>query len=499
MQVSCFYLKTKQSKLLCLYNLRIRHKKCDEAKPACSQCTRTGRKCDFLPASGNVHSLAPHLRSDRHGSNSVFAPQYLSFVPLRGSAAHYFQFFQHVCTKDFSLYFEIGLWGRIILRAACSEPCIMHAVLAIGALGRRKSSSQASVELDPVSDFPLNQYILSLQALNKRLDASAQSWELAIIGSMVFITIEVLLGNDDKVRMHLRSAFAILRSPPMSPSSAEITHLLSAFSRLDVQASSFATLHDIMPSALPPIPPSFSSMDDAPNFLNSITNVMHSIFRKGSQESQRLPYSPLSPALVHDLSNIATLFTTWHHLFNSFATDHPPTDIKTKATMKILRIHHLVSEIRISTNFYRDESVYDLYLPKFSQIVNFATSLMEADQEPTSIRLGLCHILDIGLVQPLYFVARKCRDGVLRRRAIEVMEKVRKERVHDVQLLASVARWIVSVEEDGFGESDGVVMEEKRLHEVELDFDDSAKSCRITTWRRRIDGSLEKLSGLISS
>jgi hypothetical protein len=42
-------------------------------------------------------------------------------------------------------------------------------------------------------------------------------------------------------------------------------------------------------------------------------------------------------------------------------------------------------------------------------------------------------------------VAKKCRDGMMRRMAIQIMDKVRKDRAHDV-LLAGVARWIAEVE-----------------------------------------------------
>jgi hypothetical protein len=56
------------------------------------------------------------------------------------------------------------------------------------------------------------QYNLAIQELNNRLDSSARSWELALMGSIVFIAIEVLQEHEDKIQMHLRSAFAILNA-----------------------------------------------------------------------------------------------------------------------------------------------------------------------------------------------------------------------------------------------------------------------------------------------
>lgn len=72
------------------------------------------------------------------------------------------------------------------------------------------------------------------------------------------------------------------------------------------------------------------------------------------------------------------------------------------------------------------------------------------------------------------------------------MEKVRKERVHDVQLLAAVARWTAEVEEAGFDNEGGVVVERKRLHDVDLDFDAVEGSC-IATAKRKIEDGWEEV------
>jgi hypothetical protein len=133
---------------LCLRNLRIRRRKCNEAKPACMQCISTGWICDFVQASRNFHFLGSHSRKDQHEPNPILSPQILSLINLKPFEARHFEYFQQVCTKEFSLYFEFGLWEGVILGAACTEPCIMHAVLAIAALSRSQIASQAYLELE---------------------------------------------------------------------------------------------------------------------------------------------------------------------------------------------------------------------------------------------------------------------------------------------------------------------------------------------------------------
>jgi hypothetical protein len=435
--------------------------------------------------------LNPHI---------IYVQQPAIIPHLSDVEKQHFEYFQVVSTEEFSNYFESELWQRIVLRAACTEPCIRHAVLAIGTLGRTRSAPSTSgleYHTNFGSEYSTKQYNLAIQTLNYSLNSSNRSWELAVLASIVFIAIEVLQGHDDMVRMHLRSAFAILKNSTTFQCGTDLAHLFSAFSRLDVQSSSFAHLHYVMSVQMPVLPSRFQSIDEARESLNAITSAMYSTFGRRSPGYLRPLYPAPSPELTHDLSTILSLLITWHTRITTYTTHHLITDPKTIASIQILHIRHLVAYVQISTYTYHSESAYDTHFPQFTQIVDLATRVLSADEAyPVSLHSVPCRILDIGMVQPLYFVVRKCRDGLLRRKAISIMEKVRKERVHDLRLLVRVARWIVSVEEEGWM-ADERLPEEKRLSEVELEFDDVASMCGILAWRRLRDGSREDISGLI--
>lgn len=154
----------------------------------------TGRKCDFQSQSS-------------HPTNLKISQ--LSIIPLNARDASHFDYFINICIKEFSLYFESSAWESIILRAACTEPCIRHAALAIGAMSRNNYHSQSS---KLALEYAMKQYNLALRALNHVLDDSARSCELAILGSIAFIAFEVLWSVDTRVRMHLDGALAMLGS-----------------------------------------------------------------------------------------------------------------------------------------------------------------------------------------------------------------------------------------------------------------------------------------------
>jgi hypothetical protein len=239
---------------------RMRHRKCDERLPSCSPCMSTGRKCDFQ----SLVSQAPIKDESSHSTDLKISQ--LSIVSLNASDSSHFDYFIKICTKEFSLYFESPVWESIILQAACTEPCIRHAALAIGAMSRNNYHSQSS---ELAFEYSMKEYNLALRVLNDALDESARSWELAILGSIVFIAFEVLWGVDSKVRMHLDGALAMLGNLPDIGldegkyqdddssglvagtkryssigfgSTTDLGYLVSALSRLGGQVSSFGIL-----------------------------------------------------------------------------------------------------------------------------------------------------------------------------------------------------------------------------------------------------------------
>jgi hypothetical protein len=84
--------------------------------------------------------------------------------------------------------------------------------------------------------------------------------------------------------------------------------------------------------------------------------------------------------------------------------------------------------------------------------------------------------LDIALVVPLYFVAGKCRDARLRRKAIELLRRSeRQEGVSNSLMAARVAERLVEMEEEGLLDRDKVghghadcVTRERRISGVEI-------------------------------
>jgi hypothetical protein len=189
----------------CSPNSRIRHKKCDEAKPTCSKCVEGGWKCDLVSA--------PLIASSR-GPQDVTPPirglAYPSARPLLDNERGHMEYFHVICAKEFSLYFELPVWENIILESTLAEPALHHAAIAIGALSRSRYHP-AIWEASPTTSFSIRHYGLAIQALYSQLDRSSQSLKLAILASIVFSLIESLLGLDSRLELHLQAGSAMLK------------------------------------------------------------------------------------------------------------------------------------------------------------------------------------------------------------------------------------------------------------------------------------------------
>jgi hypothetical protein len=132
--------------------------------------------------------------------------------PLSEFDELHFEYFRDFRAAEFSLYFELESWQAIIMQGVYTEACMWHAALAIGALGRSRYLPNTTISIEP-NEYGLRQYTLAIQKLNQRLDSSTRGWELALLGSIVFIAIEMLLGQNNRVQIHLQGAFEILKTP----------------------------------------------------------------------------------------------------------------------------------------------------------------------------------------------------------------------------------------------------------------------------------------------
>lgn len=120
-----------------------RRVKCDELKPACLRCTRAGQLCKgyrFLlreprPPKPDpvIRRLLPRRTPSQSGGLAITVGRALPSLRLHGPDVLYFEFFRSQAAKELSGYFPSPFWFRTVLCETLTDPCIRHAILALGA------------------------------------------------------------------------------------------------------------------------------------------------------------------------------------------------------------------------------------------------------------------------------------------------------------------------------------------------------------------------------
>lgn len=252
------------------YN-RTRRKKCDEKKPACSRCIQGGWHCDFLfvpihertaeasTVLGIVEAYIPRLGQENviaswTDTSHVGPPGRISVLPshlrnLNGLQAGLFDYFRAVCAPEFSLYFLSDDWERLILQTIYSEPWALKATLSISTLSRgHYSPGQTNLLGASPFEYAMVCYNQAIANLNNTLGTSVNGSYLAVIGAILFVTIEFLQQTPASgiyrtggiargyIQAHIQGGLAILRN---AQTQDDLGYLTQALILLQYQEEQF--------------------------------------------------------------------------------------------------------------------------------------------------------------------------------------------------------------------------------------------------------------------
>ena len=285
--------------------------------------------------------------------------------------------------------------------------------------------------------------------------------------------------------------------------------LTLAWNRLDIQASTFSVWYDTKALLPPSVPGSFISLTHVKDVLDVITSNILAVIRS---EGPEVSSPDQLPAELHtQLSELKTKLQAWVDVFEGFLISSEldilekknpkPDDIQAIISHHRIMIQYWLSLIWLYTSFSLTQTVHDAYMPAFTSIADLAETIIRLQPSRKSYYQL---IADTSVVQPLFYVAQKCRDGSLRRRAHRLLADAGREGVWDGQCSAAVCAWIIAKEEEGLEEgvvgcielgSKGYVEDRYRVKGGTVDFNRYGRMLRVSCKRRREDGEGEVIEG----
>ncbi|CAM6130045.1 unnamed protein product [Calypogeia fissa] len=151
-----------------------------------------------------------------------------------------------------------------------------------------------------------------------------------------------------------------------------------------------------------------------------------------------------------------------------------------------LRLHQKSLVIMLGGLKCHEECLYDQYLPEHIEIVALSDTLLRHPSLAQSAGKAV-FVFDPNIILPLLIVAIKCRNWVIRRRAIKLLQaNPRREGTWDSSLAAGIKLWHKTLEEKGLKD---FVLEQNRVRMagVKQDFE---KRTAVLKASQQVDGKM---------
>jgi hypothetical protein len=156
-----------------------------------------------------------------------------------------------------------------------------------------------------------------------------------------------------------------------------------------------------------------------------------------------------------------------------------------------LRVLCLTGYIMLAVPRSADEIMYDSLSAEFRYVVELSSALVSLQERAHES----IYSSEIGILPGLYLTGTKCRDPILRRRALALLTSCRRrEGVWDSRAAAKVVSRVITLEEEGTTvQTHRDVLEKSRLRDTWLQAPSNADrhALLISTRRRQSDAELE--------
>lgn len=431
----------------------------------------TGRTCDGYnkeSSSASPASLSPYALASRSRNTSPSEE-----IQERRS----FDFFRNETVPSIAGFFGTPTWN-LVLQACNREPAVSQALVALGALHERCSTSLQSKDNDvrPIeTGFPIRQYAKAIGELRRYMSANnGLNLGIILICALIHISIEVIQNNYLNALVHLENSLHLLQSSkqilPTSPDKVPIfdqsdveLDLSRAFMRMDLQASTYQGLR---PPAMAEnqtqrtIPGRFSSLDSAKDVLDQLIGQLYSFIRSTAEDYRYRRQEDLPLDAVAEAERIKKEFIIWGERFSKYL--YRPTSkftLQEQTIIDVLLINHRINFIDASTCILPEAVMFDQFDSEFDELVTLAANVLRARKHHTPNVIEFS--LDIGVIHPLYWTVVKCREPWIRQRAMTLLRSITfQEGVWNAAAQAGIAQ--VAIDREKFYNKPGSAEERPR-------------------------------------
>ncbi|KAF8857841.1 hypothetical protein BDZ45DRAFT_422747 [Acephala macrosclerotiorum] len=500
---------TKRSRTGCL-TCKFRKVKCDEKKPECDRCVAFGISCDGYekPKHRFKPSIQPLL--PQHPAHYKLLPAPSGTLQFESELEEsYFNLFLNETAAEISGTFANAFWDQVVLQACHEERFVLHSVTALSAFNTYlKLAREPEDPFNPYlasqhTDFALAQYQRALQAMRGSL-SRGRNPRKALIACLLVCAFEGLVGNTLTALAHARSGQKLLEEwlgeyqhsknyvAGISSPAPHIVEdqLIQAAGFFETQIIGFfdhrpVETHSAMKhegsETIRLMPSNFRDLDEARRYWDLIgRRVMHFLCeasakgRNGYQLGRWTPPSSdkglkedinfgpdstyqalVTPSeMLEELKREQTQYSQeiqrWRSAFSDLYSK-----IKRSSNRRLITGAHTLHvkarglEIGLSGAMDTSNCAHEKHFAEFRDVVNVAREIIRAKKRFSKADFTF----EQGILPTLHMTAKWCRDRVVRREALAIMDWYGAREGHwDSVVTTSIDRCLIRLEEDGIEE-----------------------------------------------
>lgn len=262
----------------------------------------------------------------------------------------------------------------------------------------------------------------------------------------------------------------VLRNRPQD----DLDRMLRVFARYDIQACTYYKQRaEVLTVDLSEVPPNEVGLTEVRRYLDNLLIAVYQLVKSDLSMFRYWKRAEVPADWLQKRDQALETFQGWLDVLDKSI----PSDAVTLRNHGILAsksILGLILQIKVAMIMLRTcidcgpEVTFDQFTPDFEEIVSRVENLTRIlglkEGEPLG-RETVPFTMELGVIHPLFFVAWKCRDRQLRRRAMAELRKCGKEGAWEGPIMAVVVAKIAEIEEEGSPKRADIV-ESARIHDV---------------------------------
>ncbi|KAG9252438.1 uncharacterized protein F5Z01DRAFT_228099 [Emericellopsis atlantica] len=432
--------------------------KCDELRPACARCVRSGWKCDGYPST--TPSSAARAALSRSGPSLDISAYSIPFqVPGSKRDRELFHYFCTQAASDLSGFVSSQFWTKTVLQTSHHEPLVRQVLLALSSLHLDYISSD-TLDSQIASTFTMEQYGKAIRNLQKRIRNSPSPDVVRIVSicSILLYSFESMLGNSQSALSQLEGGLSLLKSIQANnyrelPESEDIVDI---FARLDIQATMFDDSHlptlvlttsqerQAMTVETSNIP--FDTTEAAQRELIKLQNWLFHLLISNVW-CKEMPIDCVPPDVLLEKDLLDQKLRLWYDKSTALLSRSQAAARGPNAGLSILLIHYHVSRMLLASSLPENRAVFGSSPnAQAKEVVEMAESILHYAQQNNSNATTARNprrnfSAEAGVIAPLALLVFKCADPSIVQRATRVLGLLqRQEGLYDTRSLLSAAQ-----------------------------------------------------------